>query len=95
LVLPSWFYLPGTIHFILRTFLHPAILFFSTHAHTIAICFAVVPRLSSIPSLSLEFKRAFASTKALDNSSVISAFPTMAEIVHFVAFIITSKTPKM
>ena len=37
----SW---PGTLHFILHTFLHPSS-FFATHAHTIATCFAVVPRL--------------------------------------------------
>jgi len=37
---------PGTLNFILCTFLHPIIVFFFTaHAHTIATCFAVVPRL--------------------------------------------------
>jgi len=33
---------PGTLLFILHTFLHPTVVFlFSTHAHTIATCFAV------------------------------------------------------
>ena len=39
----SW---PGTLNFILHTFLHPIIVFFfAAHAHTIATCFAAVPRL--------------------------------------------------
>jgi len=54
----SW---PGTVHFILHTFLHPIIVFFfATHAHAIATCFAVVPRLChlilvSLSTLYLEF----------------------------------------
>ena len=42
----SW---PGTLHFILHTFLHPIIVFFSQQMpipnDTIATCFAVVPKL--------------------------------------------------
>jgi len=51
------------LHFVLHAFLHPdtqSLSFFTTHAHTIATCFAVVPRLChlflvclSSPSLSL------------------------------------------
>ena len=32
----------GTLYFILNTFLHPVILFFATHAHTIAACFVLL-----------------------------------------------------
>ena len=49
----SW---PGTLHFILYTFLHPIIVFFLQHmpnAHTIATCFAVVPRLYHLILVSL------------------------------------------
>ena len=45
----SW---PGTLHFILHTFLHPIIVFFS-HAHTIATCSAVVLRLCPLIPVSL------------------------------------------
>jgi len=39
----SW---TGTLHFILQTFLHPIIVFFSsTYVHTVATCYAVVPWL--------------------------------------------------
>jgi len=54
----SW---PGILHFILHTFLHLIIcLLFTTRAHTIATCFAVVPRLChlilvSLSTLYLEF----------------------------------------
>jgi len=54
----SW---PGTIHFILRTFLHPIIVFFSQHIpNTTTACSAVVPRLYhlilvSLSTLYLEF----------------------------------------
>jgi len=47
----SW---SGTLHFILHTFLHPIIVFFfAAHAHTIATCFAVVPRLCHLILVSL------------------------------------------
>jgi len=46
--------LPGTLHSILHTFLHPNIVFFFTaHAHTIATCFAVVPKLCHLILVSL------------------------------------------
>jgi len=51
----SW---PGTLHFILLTFLHPVIVFFSQHipiSHTIATCFAVVPSLCHLILVSLPF----------------------------------------
>jgi len=35
----------GTLHFIIRTFLPNHCLLFASHVHTIANCFAVVPRL--------------------------------------------------
>jgi len=44
----SW---PGTLHFILHTFFHPIII--ATHAHTIATCFTVVPRLCNLNLVSL------------------------------------------
>jgi len=47
----SW---SGTLHFILHTFLHPIIVFFfAAHAHTIATCFAVVPKLYHLILVSL------------------------------------------
>ena len=51
----SW---PGTLSFILHTFLYPIIVFFSqqTHTHSIATCFAVVPTTEIMSSnLSLSF----------------------------------------
>jgi len=49
----SW---PGTLLFILHTFLHPIIcLLFATHAHTIATCFAVVSRLCHLTLVSQPF----------------------------------------
>jgi len=45
----SW---SGTLHFIVHTSPNHCVLF-ATHAHTNAICFAVVPRMSPNPSLSL------------------------------------------
>jgi len=48
----SW---SGALHLILHTYISSPnqCLLFATHARTIATCFAVVPRLSSVPSLSL------------------------------------------
>jgi len=43
----SW---PGTLHFILHTFLHSIIVF---AAHTITTCFAIVPRLCHLIIVSL------------------------------------------
>ena len=45
----SW---PGTLNFILHTFLHHCLLF-AAHAHTTATCFAVVPRLCHLILVSL------------------------------------------
>jgi len=46
---------PGTYDFILHTFLHPVIVLFAAHAHTIANCFAVVPRLCHLILVSQPF----------------------------------------
>jgi len=46
----SW---PGTLHFLLHTFLHPIIVFFSQHTHTITTCFAEVLRLCLLIPISL------------------------------------------
>jgi len=43
----------STLHFTLHTFLHPITVFFVAHAHTIATCFAVVPRLCHLILVSL------------------------------------------
>jgi len=53
---PLWYTsCSGTLYFILHTCLHPISAFFHNTSHTVTICFAVVPRLSSIPSLSQLF----------------------------------------
>jgi len=65
----SWF---GTLHFILYTFLHPIIFFFfTTHAHTIATCFAVVLRLCHlivVRLLTIYFQLCFCITHPSDYS---------------------------
>jgi len=44
---------PSTSYSIVHTLLHPISVFFATHAHTIATCFAVVPKLYHIFPVSL------------------------------------------
>jgi len=51
---PLWStFLSETFHFIHYTFLHPIIVFFAAHAHTIITCFAVVLRLCHLFIVSL------------------------------------------
>jgi len=45
----SW---PGTLHFILHTFLHPIVVF-AKHAHTIATCFTLLTKIMSSNLVSL------------------------------------------
>jgi len=46
---------PGTLHFILHTFLHPIIVFFAAHSYTIATCFAVLRSLCHLILVSQPF----------------------------------------
>jgi len=66
----SW---PGTLNFILHTFLHPIIVFLAAHAHTIATCFAVVLRLCHLIQVSL-------STLYLEYSSILCSL--MPHTIH-------------
>jgi len=69
----SW---PGTLHFILHTFLHPIIIFFSQHMPICRNLFCCSPTLVSLSTLYLEFYLvASCHTSILPFSSLPSEVP--------------------